>query len=46
MPEKACFVIIGYGIKMDYATGREIDLDKTFEYIIKPGVGLSLLGQG
>lgn len=33
---KTCFVIIGYGPKMDYATGRELDLDKTFEYIIKP----------
>jgi tetratricopeptide (TPR) repeat protein len=38
MPEtqKTCFVIIGYGPKMDYATGRELDLDKTFDYIIKP----------
>ena len=34
--QKTCFVIIGYGPKMDYATGREIDLDKTFDYIIKP----------
>jgi len=34
--QKTCFVIIGYGPKMDYATGRELDLDKTFEYIIKP----------
>lgn len=34
--QKTCFVIIGYGQKMDYATGRELDLDKTFDYIIKP----------
>ncbi len=34
--EKTCFVIIGYGKKMDYQTGRELDLDKTFDYIIKP----------
>ena len=34
--QKTCFVIIGYGKKMDYATGRELDLDKTFDYIIKP----------
>jgi tetratricopeptide (TPR) repeat protein len=34
--QKTCFIIIGYGKKMDYATGREIDLDKTYEYIIKP----------
>jgi hypothetical protein len=33
---KTCFVIIGYGPKPDYATGRIIDLDKTYEYIIKP----------
>lgn len=33
---KTCFVIIGYGPKMDYATGRELDLDKTYDYIIKP----------
>ena len=36
MSEKTCFVIIGFGRKMDYSTGRMIDLDKTFEYIIKP----------
>lgn len=35
---KTCFVIIGYGPKMDYNTGREIDLDKTYEYIIKPAL--------
>lgn len=34
--QKTCFVIIGYGPKMDYATGRELDLDKTYDYIIKP----------
>lgn len=34
--EKTCFVIIGYGIKVDYATGREIDLDKTYKNIIEP----------
>ncbi|MFY0255929.1 TRAFs-binding domain-containing protein [Chitinophaga sp. 30R24] len=33
---KTCFVIIGYGPKTDYSTGRIIDLDKSFEYIIKP----------
>ncbi len=36
MPEKTCFVIIGFGQKTDYATGRIIDLDKTFNYIIEP----------
>ena len=31
-----CFVIMGYGIKKDYVNNRDIDLDKTFKYIIKP----------
>jgi len=34
--EKTCFVIIGYGIKPDYASGKEYDLDKTFKNIIEP----------
>jgi tetratricopeptide (TPR) repeat protein len=34
--QKTCFVIIGFGKKTDYQTGRVIDLDKTFDYIIKP----------
>lgn len=33
---KTCFVIIGYGIKSDLATGRKLNLDKTFESLIKP----------
>lgn len=36
MSEKICFVVIGYGIKPDYRTGRQLDLDKTYEYLIKP----------
>lgn len=34
--QKTCFVIIGFGVKTDHATGREIDLDKTFKNIIEP----------
>lgn len=34
--EKTCFVIMGFGIKTDFKTGREIDLDKTYNTIIKP----------
>ena len=34
--KKTCFVIIGFGIRTDFATGRRINLDKTFENIIKP----------
>jgi len=36
MAELTCFVIIGFGKKMDYSSGRMIDLDKTYEYIIEP----------
>ncbi|MCM3239595.1 DUF4071 domain-containing protein [Heyndrickxia oleronia] len=31
-----CFVIMGYGVKTDYSTGRILDLDKTYKNIIKP----------
>jgi tetratricopeptide (TPR) repeat protein len=31
-----CFAIMGYGVKTDYATGRLLDLDKTYKNIIKP----------
>ncbi|MBP2079772.1 TRAFs-binding domain-containing protein [Oceanobacillus polygoni] len=31
-----CFVIMGYGIKTDLSTGRELNLDKTYKNIIKP----------
>ncbi len=34
--KKTCFVITGYGPKTDLVTGRIIDLDKTFEHLIKP----------
>ncbi len=34
--KKTCFVIIGFGPKPDFETGRTIDLDKTFENLIKP----------
>ncbi|MGI6240483.1 MAG: TRAFs-binding domain-containing protein [Candidatus Omnitrophota bacterium] len=34
--KKNCFVIMGYGIKHDYVSGRSLDLDKTFENIISP----------
>lgn len=33
-----CFVIMGYGVKTDPATGRELNLDKTYKNIIKPAV--------
>lgn len=33
-----CFVIMGFGLKTDFATGRTLDLDKTYKNIIKPAV--------
>lgn len=34
--KKTCFVITGFGPKPDLETGRILDLDKTFEHLIKP----------
>jgi len=34
-----CFVIMGFGLKTDPATGRQLDLDKTYYNIIKPAMG-------
>lgn len=34
--DKTCFVIIGYGIKTDYSTGRNLNLDNTYDSLIKP----------
>lgn len=36
--KKTCFVIMGYGVKTDYTIGRVLNLDKTYENIIKPAV--------
>ncbi|HTR11891.1 MAG TPA: tetratricopeptide repeat-containing protein [Roseiarcus sp.] len=33
-----CFVIMGFGQKTDLATGRVLDLDKSYKNIIKPAV--------
>ncbi len=33
-----CFVIMGFGPKPDLATGRVLDLDKSYHNIIKPAV--------
>lgn len=38
MGKKICFVIMGFGKKTDYITGRTLDLDKTYLNIIKPAV--------
>ena len=36
MDEQICFVVMGFGKKTDYETGRTLDLDATYEAIIVP----------
>ncbi|MBA3240977.1 MAG: DUF4071 domain-containing protein [Acidobacteria bacterium] len=36
--QKTCFVIMGFGKKTDFETGRTLDLDKSYKNIIKPAV--------
>lgn len=36
--KKLCFVIMGFGKKTDFTTGRSLDLDMTYKNIIKPAV--------
>jgi hypothetical protein len=38
MAKKKCFVVMGFGEKTDLATGRTLDLDKTYRIIIKKAV--------
>jgi tetratricopeptide (TPR) repeat protein len=38
MAKQTCFVVMGFGKKTDFQTGRVLDLDKTYKYIIKPAV--------
>jgi tetratricopeptide (TPR) repeat protein len=35
---KVCFVVMGFGKKTDYESGRTLDLDATYEAIIRPAV--------
>lgn len=35
---KTCFVVMGFGLKTDYATGRVLDLNKSYRLLIKPVV--------
>ena len=37
-PQKRCFVVMGFGIKTDFATGRKLDLNKSYRLLIKPVV--------
>ena len=36
--QKRCFVVMGFGTKTDLATGRQLDLNKSYQYLIKPVV--------
>jgi len=31
--KKRCFVLMGFGVKVDYKTNRSLDLDKTYKII-------------
>ena len=35
---KTCFVVMGFGKKTDFETGRTLDLDKSYTNMIKPAV--------
>ncbi|HWO01229.1 MAG TPA: TRAFs-binding domain-containing protein [Blastocatellia bacterium] len=36
--QKTCFVVMGFGKKTDFETGRTLDLDKSYRNMIKPAV--------
>ena len=36
--QSRCFVVMGFGTKTDYATGRKLDLNKSYRLLIKPVV--------
>ncbi|HEU4525055.1 MAG TPA: hypothetical protein VFR62_08530, partial [Gemmatimonadales bacterium] len=36
--KKRCFVVMGFGIKTDLATGRKLNLDNAYQNMIKPAV--------
>jgi tetratricopeptide (TPR) repeat protein len=36
--QKICFIVMGFGKKTDYETGRTLDLNETYSEIIKPAV--------
>lgn len=41
MPNGTCFVVMGFGVKTDFETGRSLDLNKSYENMIKPAVELA-----
>ena len=36
--KKTCFVVMGFGEKVDFQTGRTLNLDATYKHLIKPAV--------
>ena len=38
MAQKTCFAVMGFGKKTDFETGRVLDVDKSYKYMIKPAV--------
>jgi hypothetical protein len=36
--QKKCFVVMGFGKKTDFPSGRTLDLDKSYRVLIKPAV--------
>lgn len=36
--QKTCFIVMGFGTKTDYETGRTLNLNETYSEIIKPAV--------
>ena len=37
-PKRACFVVMGFGKRVDFETGRTLNLDATYNNLIKPAV--------
>ena len=37
-PNGTCFVVMGFGKKTDFETGRTLDLDQSYRNMIKPAV--------
>jgi hypothetical protein len=38
MSQKTCFVVMGFGKKVDFETGKTFDLDMSYQNLIKPAV--------
>ncbi len=36
--QRTCFVVMGFGKKTDFETGRVLDLDASYQNLIKPAV--------